>query len=224
MAQSQRTSPYADLLIIVGRMPWWINLLFAVLSWLLLHQYASSSVSSFSNNKADGVLTAPLFRQLAALAQYLVPLAFVCAAALAGLSRLTQRRLQRTELAETPQQRLINMEWPAFRQLLEAAWRDKGYCLLGNSLPESDGSCDLLLERGAERYLVLCRYWRASHLSVAPLREFFTRIVTEGAEGGFVIICGEFSDEARAFAAERQMVLIDGARLQRWLVAHGLSA
>jgi len=219
MAQSFRNSPFSDLWIILGRLPWWISLAFALLSWLLLNQYAASPLGTFNSNRTDGVLTAPLFRQLAAYAQYLLPLAFGGLAALSVLSRWAERRQLQADLVETAEQRLQDMDWPTFRRLLEAGWRYKGFRLKGNSLPDSDGSCDLLLERGAEHYLVHCHYWRANRVKLAPLREFFNRIVAEGAEGGFVVTCGEFSDEARAFAIERQIELIDGARLERWLVA-----
>ncbi len=219
MAQSRRTSSYTDLLIILGRMPWWINLAIALVSWILLHEYSASSISTFSEHRAGGVLTAPMFRHLAMYAQYLLPLGFLCAAAVAVLNRLALRRQSRLFLMQDPAALLSAMGWPAFVQLLEQTYKHKGYRMLGSSLADGDGSCDLLLQRSGERYLVYCRHWRASRLGVAPLREFFTRIVAEGAAGGFVIITGEFCAEARAFAAERQLELVDGARLQRWILA-----
>tara|TARA_R110000822_G_scaffold208331_3_gene344261 strand:- start:841 stop:1509 length:669 start_codon:yes stop_codon:yes gene_type:complete len=219
MAQSQRTFPYADLLIVVGRLPFWANLVCALLSWVVLRHYANSPLPLLSGSQSAGILAGPFFRQLAMVVQYVLPLAFVAAALLAVFNCLRLLRHRRAVLTQNPAALLNNMAWPAFFQLLEQAWRRKGYRLLGSSLTATDASCDLLLQHSGERYLAHCQHWRASKLGVTPLRELFDRIVTEGAVGGFVVTCGEFSDEARAFAAERQLELIDGARLQRWLLA-----
>ncbi len=224
MARVQRTALFSDLLILLGRLPWWINLVFALLSWLLLHPSASSALPLFGGVTAGGVLTDSLFRQLARYAQYLLPLGF-CAVALAALGyRVAQRRQLRSRPELAPVALLQSMEWPAFRLLLEQAFRSKGYRVLGNTLPQADGTCDLLLQRADERYLVHCHYWQVRQLKVAPLREFFVRVVNDGAAGGFVVTQGEFAAEARAFAAERQLELIDGARLQRWVVASRIRA
>ncbi|GAA6132366.1 restriction endonuclease [Halopseudomonas sabulinigri] len=217
MARIQRTALFSDLLILLGRLPWWINLVFALLSWLLLHPFASSALPVLGRVEAGGALTDSLFRQLARFAQYLLPLGF-CTVALVALGyRVAQHRQMRSRPAPAPAALLQSMQWPAFRLLLEQAFRSKGYRVLGNTLAGADGSCDLLLQQAGERYLVHCRYWQARRLKVAPLREFFARVVSEGAAGGVVVTKGEFSAEARAFAAERQLELVDGTRLQRWV-------
>ncbi|MEH6491951.1 restriction endonuclease [Halopseudomonas sp.] len=219
MARSQRPALLSDLLILLGRLPWWINLVFALFSWLLLHPFASSPLPLFDRAAGGGVLTDSLFRQLARYAQYLLPFGF-CAVALAALGyRVAQQRHLQATPPPAPAVLLQTMEWPAFRHLLEQAFRSKGYRVLGNTLPEPDGSCDLLLQQAGERYLVHCRYWHARQLKVAPLRDLFARVVSEGAAGGFVVTRGGFTAEAKMFAAERQLELVDGARLQRWVLA-----
>ncbi|WP_312601008.1 hypothetical protein [Pseudomonas luteola] len=42
MARRSKTSPFEDLIFIASRLPWWVSLLLAVLSGVILHRYAIS--------------------------------------------------------------------------------------------------------------------------------------------------------------------------------------
>lgn len=220
MARSQRTTSYADVFMLIGRLPWWSHLLCAVLGWWLLRHYASSPLpaaeAALYRGLPDSLFTQLALRQLAQVAQYLLPLALICSGLLSRHQQLIWRRRQ--ALAQDPAALLQRMAWPEFQQLLEETYRPKGYALLSAHGAAAEGAADLLLYRGDERYLLCCRYWRAGRIGVAPLRECFTQLVAAGAVGAAMVSIGAFSDKARRFAAERNIMLIDGALLQQWLL------
>lgn len=45
-------------------------------------------------------------------------------------------------------------------------------------------------------------------------------MAAEGAAGGFVVTSGRFTKEAEAFASGRNIQLVDGTVLKRWIAQH----
>ncbi len=107
-----------------------------------------------------------------------------------------------------------------------AEWPKDRICALLAGLAESDGyraqmqpagsDTDLVLKRGADarpRVLVCCVAGRAGLVPAKRLRELFGSLTAEGVETGWFVAPAGFSHDARAYAAERQLVLIDAERL-----------
>jgi restriction system protein len=107
--------------------------------------------------------------------------------------------------------------WHQFEQMVAEGFRHRGY-----AVSETGGgggrAVDMVLSRGAERFLVDCKHWRAQALGVAPLRELAMQMQARGADGGFVLSAGAFTPEAVAFAQERRIQLIDGSALRELLL------
>jgi len=120
-------------------------------------------------------------------------------------------------LAAPPGAALIDgMGWHHFELLAAEGFRQRGYVV--NDTGGAGGRpIDMVLQRGAEQYLVDCKPWRAQTVGVAPLRELHALVLARGAVGGFVVTSGVFSDEARRFAAKRSLELIDGKGLAELL-------
>jgi restriction system protein len=70
-----------------------------------------------------------------------------------------------------------------------------------------------VLHKGDEKYLVQCKQWRA--FKVGVLWELYGLM----AAGGFVVTSGRFRKESSEFAQGRNVELIDGVKLQRWIGA-----
>lgn len=108
---------------------------------------------------------------------------------------------------------LHGMGWHHFEQLVAEGFRHRGY-----AVSDTGGSggrpVDMVLTRGAERFLVDCKPWRSTAVGLAPVKELHTLMQARGASGGFVITSGGFTPEAEQFAQERQIQLIDGTRLR----------
>lgn len=78
---------------------------------------------------------------------------------------------------------------------------------------------DVLLKKGADRYLVQCKHWRALRVGVQPVRELYGVMAAQRVAGAYVVTSGTFTDEARRFAEGRELQLIDGQALQRGIRA-----
>jgi restriction system protein len=62
---------------------------------------------------------------------------------------------------------------------------------------------------------VQCKHWRKRQVGVTVVRELNGVVSAQGAHGGFVVTGGEFSHEAREFAASCGIKLIDGCALEK---------
>lgn len=69
---------------------------------------------------------------------------------------------------------------------------------------------DLALARGHERFLVQCKQWRAQQVGVSVVRELYGIMAAERVAGGYVFTSGTFTRDAKAFAAGRNIELLDG--------------
>lgn len=110
-----------------------------------------------------------------------------------------------------------NLGWQQFESLVGEAFRRDGYAVqqLGGNQP--DGGVDLILSRGGHEYLVQCKQWDAWKVGVKVVRELYGVVSAHGAASGFVVTSGVFTEEARRFAQQTRIVLIDGAGLRKWL-------
>ena len=104
------------------------------------------------------------------------------------------------------------MSWQEFEHLVSEAFRLDGFRVeeRGGEEVRADGGIDLLLFRDREKFLVQCKQWKATQVSVNVVRELFGVMAAEGAVGGFVVTSGTFTPDARAFAEGRNVILVDG--------------
>ena len=154
-----------------------------------------------------------LFRTLASIGQYIVPLIFVAGAVASVLGQRKREQLV-TQVAGSPSPAsLAEMSWSEFEGLVQEAFRLKGYSVrrLGGDGP--DGGVDLVLERGAEKALVQCKQWRAQRVGVSVVRELYGVMAAQGAAAGFVVTSGSFTPDAVEFASGRNVQLIAGREL-----------
>ncbi|HYR33109.1 MAG TPA: restriction endonuclease, partial [Burkholderiales bacterium] len=77
------------------------------------------------------------------------------------------------------------------------------------------GGADFELVQGSRSTLVACKRWKAMRTGIEPLRELEdARRAREAAECIYVAT-GEVTAQARAFAAERNIRVVEGAELVR---------
>jgi restriction system protein len=72
-------SIFEDLIEISSRIPIWVSLLLAVVSYLVIHQFADVSQNSITYNEAgrlEGVFS-QLIKSIAVFLQYVIPAAFL---------------------------------------------------------------------------------------------------------------------------------------------------
>lgn len=219
----RKTTPIEDLIFIASRLPWWLSLLLAAIAWYALHGYATSAPPVLSDPKHfSNALTGTVFRSLATVFQYLIPAACVIGAVVSIIDRIKCKRLHRDVAQATRSGRTLqNISWREFEALVGENFRRQGYSVSETGGNGPDGGVDLVLRKDGEKYLVQCKQWRALKVGVPVIREFLGALIAEGAVGGFVVCAGTFTAEAKSFAQGRNIHLVEGRELERWIALDG---
>ena len=191
-------------------------MLLAMVSYFLLHTYVSSEAQSIDLRDGSGI-AGGLFKPIATIGQYIIPAVFVLGAIGSFIKRQKQNHLYAKASTNAPLHEISKMSWREFEQLTAAAFRNQGY-LVQDTNDGPDGGIDLILKKDRETYLVQCKHWRSNKVGVQIVRELLGVMASRGAAGGFVVTAGEYTKEAKAFAEGRNIELIDGAVLDRWMI------
>ena len=213
---ARRKSTFEDLMEITAKLPWWVGFILALLSYLLLHQFAVSETAPISLQPGKLNIAPTLIKTIASIGQYILPAVFIFGALGSIVKRNKQNRLYTRASTNTPLSEISKMSWREFEQVTAAAFRNRGY-FVQDTGDGPDGGIDLVLKKDGEDYLVQCKHWRANKVGVQIIRELLGVMASQGAAGGFVVTAGEYTNEAKSFAAGRNIELIDGAKLNIWM-------
>lgn len=210
-----RRTVFEDLIIIAGKLPWQAGLGLALLSFTGLHIIAvhlGLPVAAGGKGNFGAIYSHTFLAIVAKLAQFIVPPAL-----LIGAGTSAWRRLRASALVDRPEPNEAAgagvLSWSEFEQLVAELFRRQGYAVTENLIGGSDGGVDLVLRRGSERALVQCKHWRTQRVGASVVRELKGVMAARGIAAGFVVSSGTFTDQARAFAAEADIGLIDGLQL-----------
>ncbi|MFP5405349.1 MAG: restriction endonuclease [Gammaproteobacteria bacterium] len=105
------------------------------------------------------------------------------------------------------------MSWTAFSQTVAEAFRREGYVVTALGRP----AADFELTRVGRTALLCCKRWKTARTGVEPLRELQAEKEIRDAHDCIYITAGEITENARVFAAQRRIRLIDGADLAKLL-------
>ena len=98
--------------------------------------------------------------------------------------------------------------------LIGEGFRRRGYAIIANARQNAD----VLLRKDAEDFLVQCGQWKAAKIGVGALRALHDAIAASDAAGGFMLTAGAYTDEAREFAKQNRIELMDGAALEQLML------
>lgn len=132
-----------------------------------------------------------------------------CAAISAVNSSIKARRLDSQKDIDS----IRALGWKDFEELVGEAYRRKGYSVSENQGGGPDGGVDLELGKDGVTTLVQCKHWKTLKVGVNVVREMFGVMTAKGAERGMVIISGEFTKDAVAFAKSNAIELVNGSKL-----------
>lgn len=218
MARRGRSHPVWDAVEFLERLPWWVGLGLAVVSYLVLHHLAENQPPVMQRPDQLGeFVQGSLIRALASAGQYVIPLLCLLGAAASAIRRVRGQRLFDNGTRNPTAEFLAGISWQEFERLVSEAFRRKGYRVTETGGAQADGGVDLVLRRDGETFLVQCKHWRAQAVSVQVVRELYGVMAARGAAGGFVVTSGVFTPPAKDFARGRNIALIDGAKLQAML-------
>lgn len=211
----RRRSGLQDLIEVVALFPWWVGLILSVAAYFWLHGVAVEPLAAATQPGQLGAsITRAVFKGFAGVGQYLVPL--VCAT---GAVYSAFRRRQRGQLIKCAAQSGAahfrdGIGWREFELLVGEAFRLKGFSVVETGGGGADGGVDLAMTKDGEKFLVQCKQWRALKVGVSTVRELYGVMAARGAAGGYIVTSGQFTQEAKDFAAGRNIELIDGSALE----------
>lgn len=216
----RRSQAGQEIIQLLARIPWWVSVLAAVFSYLVLHSIASSPMPKTATpGQMSDLIFGSIFRGLALAGQYFVPLVLVMGA-LSGIVGRREASSLVQKVAKSPGATSLNaMSWSQFERLVGETLRRMGYQVVENGGGGADGGIDLHATRDGARYIVQCKQWRTYRVGVSVVREHFGVMTAERAAGGFVVTSGRFTQEALDFAVGKPIQLIDGEQLSKAVVA-----
>ena len=100
-----------------------------------------------------------------------------------------------------------------FQAVVASLFRWLGYAVVRTPLSRDSGM-DLVLAGHEGKAIVQCKRWRHP-VGPAVVREFYGTMVSEQAAQGYLIITGVFSKDARRWARDKDIVLVDGPFLRK---------
>ena len=105
------------------------------------------------------------------------------------------------------------LSWKQFEELVGEAYRRQGYTVLENEGAGPDGGVDLWLRKDGNRYLVQCKQWKTLKVGVKVVREMYGLVAAHQAAGAIIISSGMFTQEAKTFARNKPLDLVEGQQL-----------
>lgn len=209
----KKSSPAEDIIELVSMLPWWLGLVLALVSYVVLHALALRPAMPVTGTSQIGqAVTHGIGTSLAQVGQYLLPLLCVLGSIVSFVRRKKRESLV-SHAVERGAQAVDGMSWHDFELLIGEAFRLQGYQVREIGGPAPDGGVDLQLQKGTESFLVQCKQWRARQVGVQVVREFYGVMAQRGAAGGFVVTSGTFTDDAIAFVQGTNLRLVDGTKL-----------
>jgi restriction system protein len=151
--------------------------------------------------------------ELQVLAYYVGGLPAVISLAAGLFAWLQRRECSRFFANRIDLDRIRALSWQQFEQRVGDIFRNRRYLVDETGGGGADGGVDLRLHLDGETTVVQCKHWRVYRVGVRPVRELFGVMTAEGADRALLITSGVYTEEARRFAADKPVELIDGRQL-----------
>ena len=193
--------------ILVGlfKLPWWVSLILAASAWLLPKLLVADISMDTPASSIGQILTQAVSQ--------VIPLFALVFCVTAVVSAFRSWRTGTLFRSQTSLQSIRDLSWQDFERYIAEVYRRQGYSVEETGLGGADGGVDLIVKKKSEMFLVQCKNWCARKVGVRIARELFGLVKAHGAAGGVLVTSGEFTAEAREFARQTKLELIDGKNL-----------
>jgi restriction system protein len=191
-----------SILNLLVQCPWWVSVLVSGIAFVFL-RYILPSVdfgSQMANAFAKGISSAAP----------IIALVLLIPAPVAAFNSWRKRRLLDSQ-KDIDSIRALG--WREFEELVGEAYRRQGYAVIGNISAGPDEGIDLVLKKDGGLVLVQCKQWKSTKVGVNIVRELLGVMAAKHATSGILITSGVFTQEAKNFAADKPIDLVDGTQL-----------
>jgi restriction system protein len=109
------------------------------------------------------------------------------------------------------------LPWRDFEEYVGTLFEKLGYSVqVTGGL--KDGGIDLVVSKAGKTHFVQCKKYRERQVTLSMVRDFYGAMSSRrNLEGGFFVTTGTATLDARKFAEENSIELIDGARLLEYV-------
>ena len=215
---ARRKSSFLDDVLELGiKLPWWVSLVLAGASYLLLHHYSQIEIATVTgaNDVSESILTS-IIKMGSTILQYVIPGLLVGGAFIGFIKRVNRKSIFDVVVADDSGKKLENLSWVEFENLLHQYFIEKGFRVTDTN-KGPDGGVDLRLSKDGQAAIVQCKHWRASKVGVSVIREQYGIMAAEGVDRSFVITSGKFTHDAKSRAKDKAIELVDGKQLRKLL-------
>jgi restriction system protein len=157
----------------------------------------------------------PAFAGLTIAIPKIAPLVAIILLVPMPFAYLNGRKKQRLVDANKSLDSIRALSWRAFEHLVAEAYRRMGYSVRENQTAGPDGGVDVELEKDGHLHLVQCKQWKARKVGVSVVREMFGVMTARNASTVAIVSSGMFTQEAKNFADDKPIDLIDGIQLSK---------
>jgi restriction system protein len=220
MMGRRKSSLLEDIFEIGARLPWWMSVVVAAIAYLIFHSLAQTDPGVASSAKdAGSVVVRQLIKTMSYYAQIGVPALLLLGAAVSLLKSVKRARMydslsQPSRFSNrAPRDKLDTLSWRQFEELVHEYFLRKGF-VVAETEQGPDGGVDLRLRKDGRTATVQCKHWRKKKVDVKTVREQLGVMTALGADEGFVVTSGVFTNDARDFARGQPITLIDGGELR----------
>ncbi|MEK9825006.1 MAG: restriction endonuclease [Methylotenera sp.] len=211
MARRKNDSLVDDLLDFASTISWKVSIPLALISYVGFHYVAGLPLTTPKDlsSISDSIYMA-FFVSFSKVLQFIMPFIFIVGAVVSLL-----KSKQRSKLldAQTSLESIRSMSWQAFELLVGEAFKRKGFDVKENGGGGADGGIDLILTKNGKKSIVQCKRWKTFSIGVPLIRELYGVMVSENANDCIFVSSGNYTAEARLFAENKPIWLIDGSEL-----------
>lgn len=220
----RKQSPLEDLIDIASFFPWWAGLSLGLISFIVLHYFASAEIQPSHDMSQMGTqMSKQMYISFAKIGQIIVPVICVFGALISAIKQKKREKIFSYVENYQPYEKSIpkqasidpidNMSWKEFEMLISEFFRRQGYSVVENNGAGPDGGVDLRISKDSKIILVQCKHWKTFKVGVNIVREQLGIKTAERADGVIIVTSGSFTDEAMDFANQQNISLIDGSDL-----------
>ena len=195
-----------SILNLLALLPWWVSVLLSGASYLTL-TYIIPRIE-FGPTRSTFVL-----KNYISAAPKVAPFIALILLIPAPISAFNTWRTRKLLDKQASIDSIRSLKWKAFEELVGEAYRRQGYAVFENPDAGPDGGIDLLMRKGGELIIVQCKQWRANKVGVEKVRELYGLQISQNAAKSILITSGFFTQEAKNFAVDKPMDLVEGSYL-----------
>ncbi|RUO39452.1 restriction endonuclease [Pseudidiomarina aestuarii] len=216
---ARRKSTGEELLELFSLMPWYICLILALALHFGVDVYVSMSAPDTelkaSPQLASSVISNMFGNIVLLLSKWALPFLLIIAAFGSFMRSKRQARVYDGIKSAQYDESISKLSWRNFEVLVGEFFRRDGYIVYDTGKGK-DGGVDLRVIKDGQLYLVQCKHWQQLRVPVNVVRELFGVMISENADGVFIVASGSMTKDAKEFAQGKRIEVIDGKKLRQF--------